>query len=115
PEVLFLPIYNDLQFIEGMSFCGSDVHGHGHPCLVSAAKAQIDTMSHVMFGGLTHAPAAQLTKNLMELTGGDYAQVFYSDSGSVAVEVAMKMALQWGRGRGKKADRFLTWRSGYHG
>ena len=114
-EGVYLTMADGRQLIDGMSSWWSAVHGHGHPRLVAAAKAQIDTMSHVMFGGLTHEPAAQLTKNLMELTGGDYAQVFYSDSGSVAVEVAMKMALQWGRGRGKKADRFLTWRSGYHG
>lgn len=101
--------------IDGMSSWWSAVHGHGHPRLVAAAKRQMDTMSHVMFGGLTHAPAAQLTHNLLNLTEREFSQVFYSDSGSVAVEVAMKMALQWARGRGKSGDRFLTWRSGYHG
>lgn len=112
---VYLTMADGAELIDGMSSWWSAAHGHRHPRLVAAAKKQIDTMSHVMFGGLTHAPAAQLTKNLMHLTEGAYSQVFYSDSGSVAVEVAMKMALQWARGRGKKGDRFLTWRSGYHG
>lgn len=112
---VYLHMADGSALIDGMSSWWSAVHGHGHPRLVAAAKNQIDTMSHVMFGGLTHAPAAQLTQNLMNLTEGAFSQVFYSDSGSVAVEVAMKMALQWARGKGKSADRFLTWRSGYHG
>lgn len=112
---VYLTMADGAELIDGMSSWWSAAHGHRHPRLVAAAKKQIDTMSHVMFGGLTHAPAAQLTKNLMHLTDGAYSQVFYSDSGSVAVEVAMKMALQWARGQGKKGDRFLTWRSGYHG
>ena len=69
-----------------------------------------------MFGGLTHEPAARLTRNLMELTRGDFEQVFYSDSGSVSVEVAIKMALQYARGAGHpERTKMLTWRSGYHG
>lgn len=104
------------ELIDAMSSWWSAVHGHANPRLQAAAKEQIDRMSHVMFGGLTHEPAALLTRRLLELTGGEFSQVFYSDSGSVAVEVAMKMALQYARGCGHpERTRFLTWRSGYHG
>lgn len=102
--------------IDAMSSWWAAIHGHSNPRLVNAAKDQIDRMSHVMFGGLTHEPAALLTARLMELTDQKFSQVFYSDSGSVAVEVAMKMALQYAIGQGHpERTRFLTWRSGYHG
>ncbi len=102
--------------IDAMSSWWAAIHGHSNPRLVRAAKDQIDRMSHVMFGGLTHEPAALLTTRLMELTDLKFSQVFYSDSGSVAVEVAMKMALQYAIGQGHpERTRFLTWRSGYHG
>lgn len=102
--------------IDAMSSWWAAIHGHSNPRLVAAAEAQIAKMSHVMFGGLTHEPAATLTKRLLELTGGAFSQVFYSDSGSVSVEVAMKMALQYAIGQGHpERTTFLTWRSGYHG
>ena len=102
--------------IDAMSSWWAAIHGHSNPRLVAAAEAQIAKMSHVMFGGLTHEPAATLTKRLLELTGGTFSQVFYSDSGSVSVEVAMKMALQYAIGQGHpERTTFLTWRSGYHG
>ena len=108
----YLELANGQRVIDGMSSWWAACHGHSHPRLVAAAKDQIDRFSHVMFGGLTHEPAARLTANLLELTKHQYAQVFYSDSGSVAVEVAVKMALQCSPpGRTK----LLTWRSGYHG
>lgn len=102
--------------IDAMSSWWAAIHGHSNPRLVAAAEAQIAKMSHVMFGGLTHEPAATLTKRLLELTGGAFSQVFYSDSGSVSVEVAMKMSLQYAIGQGHpERTTFLTWRSGYHG
>ena len=102
--------------IDAMSSWWAAIHGHSNPRLVAAAEAQIAKMSHVMFGGLTHEPAATLTKRLLDLTGGAFSQVFYSDSGSVSVEVAMKMALQYAIGQGHpERTTFLTWRSGYHG
>ena len=110
--------------IDGMSSWWAACFGHSHPRLVAAAQRQIDAMSHVMFGGLTHQPAAELTRNLLELTEHRYQQVFYSDSGSVAVEVAIKMALQYARGAAgasasaspqNQRTKLLTWRSGYHG
>ena len=111
-----ITLHDGRVLIDAMSSWWAAIHGHGHPRLVSAAEAQIAKMSHVMFGGLTHEPAATLTKRLLDLTGGAFYQVFYSDSGSVSVEVAMKMALQYAIGQGHpERTTFLTWRSGYHG
>jgi len=111
-----LTLADGTTLIDAMSSWWAAAHGHGHPRLKAAANEQIERMSHVMFGGLTHEPAARLTRNLMELTRGDFEQVFYSDSGSVSVEVAIKMALQYARGAGRpERTKMLTWRSGYHG
>lgn len=113
---VYLELFDGRRVIDGMSSWWAAAHGHSHPRLVAAAHEQIAQMSHVMFGGLTHAPAARLTRNLMELTGGKFQSVFYSDSGSVGVEVAIKMALQYACGIGKpERTKMLTWRSGYHG
>ena len=113
---VYLTLADGTTLIDAMSSWWAAAHGHGHPRLKAAAAAQIERMSHVMFGGLTHEPAARLTRNLMELTRGDFEQVFYSDSGSVSVEVAIKMALQYARGLGHpERTKMLTWRSGYHG
>lgn len=115
-EGVYLTLRDGRRLIDGMSSWWAAAYGHGHPRLTAAAHAQIDEMSHVMFGGLTHAPAARLARNLLELTGGEFGQVFYSDSGSVSVEVAIKMALQFARGQGHpERTALLTWRSGYHG
>lgn len=102
--------------LDAMSSWWAAAHGHNHPRLVVAATRQLESMSHVMFGGLTHEPAARLTENLMELTDWQLPRVFYADSGSVSVEVAIKMALQYARGQGHpERTRLLTWRHGYHG
>lgn len=104
------------RVLDAMSSWWAVAHGHNHPRLLAAANQQLARMSHVMFGGLTHEPAARLTRNLLELTRGDFSHVFYSDSGSVSVEVAIKMALQYSRGIGHpERTKLLTWRSGYHG
>ncbi|APT88860.1 adenosylmethionine-8-amino-7-oxononanoate aminotransferase [Corynebacterium frankenforstense DSM 45800] len=111
-----LTLADGREVIDGMSLWWSACHGHCHEHLREAAHRQIDTMSHVMFGGLTHQPAAELAERLVHFAGGGLDAVFYSDSGSVSVEVALKMALQCQRGRGlPRRDRFLTWRGGYHG
>ena len=111
-----ITLHDGRVLIDAMSSWWAAIHGHSNPRLVAAAEAQIAKMSHVMFGGLTHEPAATLTKRLLDLTGGAFSQVFYSDSGSVSVEVAMKMALQYAIGLGHpERTTFLTWRSGYHG
>lgn len=104
------------ELIDGMSSWWSVIHGYNHPVLNRAAREQIARMPHAMFGGLTHAPAIRLAQRLVESTPGDLDKVFFSDSGSVAVEVAIKMALQYWRARGVEGrTRLLTIRRGYYG
>ncbi|WP_409455953.1 adenosylmethionine--8-amino-7-oxononanoate transaminase [Pseudescherichia sp.] len=103
------------QLVDGMSSWWAAIHGYNHPHLNAAMKTQIDAMSHVMFGGITHAPAVALCRKLVAMTPESLECVFLADSGSVAVEVSMKMALQYWQAKGEPRRRFLTFRRGYHG
>ncbi|MFK4594389.1 adenosylmethionine--8-amino-7-oxononanoate transaminase [Streptomyces pristinaespiralis] len=108
--------YGQRELVDGMSSWWSAVHGYNHPVLNEAATAQLGRMSHVMFGGLTHEPAVRLASRLVEITPEPLRHVFLCDSGSVSVEVAVKMCLQYWRSLGRPAkQRLLTWRGGYHG
>lgn len=105
-----------IEALDAMSSWWTAIHGHGHPVLDAALTSQLGVLNHVMFGGLTHEPAARLAQLLVEVTPAGLETVFFSDSGSVSLEVAVKMALQYWRSRARPGKRrLMTWRGGYHG
>src|SRR5688500_11805950 len=104
------------ELVDGMSSWWAAIHGYNHPALNAALAAQAEEFSHVMFGGLTHEPAVRLARRLVDLSPAGLEHVFLADSGSVSVEVALKMVLQYQRGVGHpERTRMLTVRGGYHG
>lgn len=113
---VYLELYGGQKLLDGMSSWWSTLHGYNHPYITDAVKHQMDDLTHVMFGGLTHEPAAYLTQQLVELTPNNLTKVFLSDSGSVAVEVAMKMAIQYWHAKGAaQKNKMLSLQNGYHG
>ncbi len=111
-----LRLTDDRELIDGMSSWWCVIHGYNHPVINNALEQQIQKMSHVMFGGLTHEPAIELTKQLVDITPEPLQTVFFSDSGSVSVEVALKMAIQYWHAKGQpQRQHFISLRSGYHG
>ncbi len=115
-EGVRLKMADGRELIDGLSSWWSAIHGYNHPVLNQAAKDQLDDMSHVMFGGITHPSAVKLAKLLVDITPASLNKVFFSDSGSVAVEVAIKMAIQYWYSVGRKEKhQLLTLKNGYHG
>ena len=115
-EGVYLNLQDGRQLIDGMASWWCAIHGYNHPILNQAAKDQIDRMSHVMFGGITHSPAVTLCEKLVALTPSGLSKVFLSDSGSVSVEVAIKMAFQyWISKKQPQKNKLLSLRGGYHG
>ncbi|WAS99803.1 adenosylmethionine--8-amino-7-oxononanoate transaminase [Rouxiella chamberiensis] len=114
-EGVMLHLADGRQLVDGMSSWWAAIHGYNHPRLNQAAIEQIGKMSHVMFGGITHPSAIALSRQLVDMTPAGLECVFLADSGSVAVEVAIKMAMQYWQARGEKRQKVLTLRNGYHG
>jgi adenosylmethionine-8-amino-7-oxononanoate aminotransferase len=113
---IYLELVNGQKIIDGMSSWWSVIHGYNVESLNNAAVDQLSKMSHVMFGGITHEPAIKLAKKLIEITDRSLERVFFSDSGSVSVEVALKMAFQYWSSQGnKQKSKILAFRKGYHG
>ncbi|GAA3213256.1 adenosylmethionine--8-amino-7-oxononanoate transaminase [Actinocorallia longicatena] len=110
-----LTLADGTELVDGMSSWWAAIHGYNHPVLNEAITGQLGRMAHVMFGGLTHEPAVELARTLVDIAPAGITKVFFADSGSVAVEVAIKMALQFWRNQGLNRPRLLTVRGGYHG
>ena len=114
-EGVRLTLADGRELVDGISSWWAAAHGYGHPHITAAMKKQIDQVSHVMFGGMVNEPALRLSKRLADMLPGDLNRCFIAESGSVSVEVAMKMAAQYCLNKGERRSKFVHFRDGYHG
>jgi len=110
-----LKLADGRELVDGIASWWTACHGYGHPHILKKVAEQLETMPHVMFGGLAHEPAYRLASRLAALLPGDLNHVFFTESGSVAVEVALKMAVQFWLNQGERRTKFVSFRGGYHG
>jgi adenosylmethionine-8-amino-7-oxononanoate aminotransferase len=110
-----LTLADGRELIDGIASWWTACHGYGHPHILKEVAKQLEKMPHVMFGGLAHEPAYRLAARLAAWLSGDLNRVFFTESGSVAVEVALKMAVQFWLNQGKRRTKFVSFRNGYHG
>jgi adenosylmethionine---8-amino-7-oxononanoate aminotransferase len=110
-----LQLADGRELIDGISSWWTACHGYAHPHILKSVREQLEKMPHVMFGGLAHEPACKLAARLAAMLPGELNHVFFSESGSVAVEVALKMAVQFWLNRGERRTKFISFRGGYHG
>lgn len=103
------------ELLDGISSWWCNLHGHGHPDIIRAATRQFETLDHVLFAGCTHEPAVRLAERLLPELPGEPSKVFYSDNGSTAIEVALKMAIQWWRNMGERRSTIVALENSYHG
>ena len=115
-EGVRLTLEDGRELIDGTSSWWACVHGYSHPAILNAMEEQLKRLSHVMFGGITHESAIELCRQLITITPEPLTKVFLADSGSISVEVALKMALQYWQGQNKtEKNRIMTVKQGYHG
>src|SRR6201985_43098 len=110
-----LTLADGRELIDGISSWWTACHGYAHPHLLKAVREQLEKMPHVMFGGIAHEPAYKLAARLAKMLPGALSHIFFSESGSVAVEVALKMAIQFWLNQGERRPKFISFRGGYHG